>query len=500
MIDSAPLSVLDFGASPSASAAANAAALQAAITTAVDAAAPLYWPDGEFDVDATLVAAMDAATKSVLMIGSGKTIINSTAAGPIFEVTSADPATRGYFPQVRISGITFAGDGVNTTHGVKIYGAVYANSGLDNVFVYGATQYMAYLEQCWAFDVINCQFGFGSVSRTTSGTVGVRVTNGNAVMIRDCIITSMGLDYDGIGVSISSAEASSIENCTIENLSVGVEVTQASGPITIAQNYFENSAVVQGLRDITVPWIKIGTVGVVNEATIRENWFLIGNNARNVRFYQADRCVFSGNTHNPGFAAEGYYIIDAGCTNITIENNDRIPVIPSSIDAGQYASSVSIASNMDEDTFYIPAQSFISAAGAPSLALTNGVPAWLLDPAADESVSATVSIPTSWGKCKVKTWVLYGAGATGNVALSAVPVFVPSDGSTVVSTSISSRIAALSATINTVSDIDYVNWIADVEPLRGMVTALVQRTGTTVGDTLAADMAFYGVVVQRVPL
>jgi hypothetical protein len=74
------VSVLDFGASPSASAAVNTAAIQAAIDSVKTSGGSVYFPKGTYQINDTLVVDTGVYTTGLILFGDGRnTIISQTA-------------------------------------------------------------------------------------------------------------------------------------------------------------------------------------------------------------------------------------------------------------------------------------------------------------------------------------------------------------------------------------------------------------------------------------
>jgi len=159
MISGAPVNVLDFGASPSASASVNRAAIQAAI----DAADCIYIPQGIYQIDATLVC---YGKKKIVGAGSNSTIIkrlNATAQNidgntvySVFYLTSRYNC---------LESIGIEGDA--TVQGVVLTaGTVYepaSNGSLRNVNIDACGQGVVGREMyMYIFDNVVCRYCFSS--------------------------------------------------------------------------------------------------------------------------------------------------------------------------------------------------------------------------------------------------------------------------------------------------------------------------------------------------
>jgi hypothetical protein len=475
-------------------------AIQNVINFSTNAKKTINVVSGNYKLTSSLIS----NSLGLVLIGDNNAIFTSTASGAILKQNSDDPATRGFYRQTIIEKISFVGDGINTTRCIDLYGAAYANTIVRDCFLKGATNEMLYLEQCWGVEVINCQIGFTSESRTTLNTIGIYVSNANAVMIRDTIVSSLGLDYSGVGVVLNSSEASSIENCTIENMETGVKVLKGNGSTTIAQNYFENSAVVQAARNVSKPWIEIGSTGVVRNLVIRENWFLINNNAINVEFIEAEIITFEHNTHNPGLAAPSYYIASENVTDLYVGKNHRILKGiggVSGVTSNEEESTKNATVSTDSKAIFISAKEFAEIQGSPNTAIKNYSNSFVFTPSEDLEVGVLSVIPATWGKCKIKTTALISGDTTGSgtIVYYAIPTLIQEDG-TEIDPSTISHVKSLSITT---ADVPFLqgfgtNWELDTTQTSQPVALRFKRTGTSGSDNYTGNIHFYGILLERV--
>lgn len=438
------------------------------------------------------------------------TVIRSTFAGAAIKFTSADPVSRGYFREVHFSGFAVEGDGINTTKCMEVYGAAYGNSIFRDLRLRGAKQTMLEVEQSWGSEIINCQIGYGSESRTTSGTIGIDVINGNAINIRDTNVSSLGLNYDGTGVRVTSAESVNINDSTIENMQTYVEIQSGQGAIQINGNYFENSTTVQGLVDLTESPIKLGTVSQVNNVDVSNNWFLVGNNAINVDFENVVKGKFSYNTHNSVLANVGYYKCGANSRDIEIAGNKRI-FSPVSGVSGMTATTVTDTENAtrisENESLFFAADVFsidTTETHTPTTARLNDALTYVFAASEDAEVSTLVMPPISWGRCKLKATVLFSAdtGGTNTIVYFGIPVAIQADGTLITPGTVSNIYSFDSGyTADVPIPETYAsNWIIERTTAREPVKLRFKRTGVSASDTFTGNINFYGMILERIPL
>jgi len=438
------------------------------------------------------------------------TITTNQATG--ISIASADPAVRGWFEKVLLENFRIDGNGITTDTGISVYGAAYANTQIRNIRTRGFNINHLDINQCWAIEVINSQIGFGTNSRTTSGSIGINVTNANAFILRDSIISSIGLDFDGTGIKCTSAESVSINDNTIENMQTYIDITSGSGSVSIGSggtNYFENSTTVQGLIDVTQAPIKLGSAGKLYNADVSNNWFLVANNAINVDFINVSKGRFSQNTHNPNFANDGYWKAGPNSTDIIVENNKRI-FLPidgvSGVTSTDVLNTLNAANELDKDSLFYAADQFIvdtTEPNTPTAGTKNGATTWDFAAGQDAEVTTFIMPPQNWGKCRVKTYGVYSIDSTStdDIVFFAIPTVIQADGTEVNPSTISfvkdlSTVVAADAPFpNTFAN----NWIVQRQTREEGVKLRFKRSGTNVSDTFAGVVTFYGMVIERAP-
>lgn len=506
------VSVRDFGAVGD-GVTDDTAAIQAALDSANTQNKALHFPSGTY----LTTSEITTTEEGIVIYGEGSelVIINTTATRFLF-VDTPDTGTPGTPDQpylgVRLEGFQVRGDGVNTTTCIDVFGSPYGNTVFKDLQLRGAITEQIKITQCWASEFVNCEIGFGSESRTTSGTRGITIDNANAITVRDSIITSLGLNYDGLGIYATSCEAFNLVSSTIENMQTYVEITSGSGSVLIQGNYFENSTTVQGLIDITESPIKLGTTGKLYNAEVCNNWFLVGNNAINVDFVNVSKGAFKQNSHNPGLANDGYYKAGVNSTDIIVENNKRI-FSPTSGVSGMTDSDVENTLNarnkLDSDSMFIPASQFISRSiGGPITALPtqstlNGATVWNFNTTDVAEVSTIVMPPQVWGKSRVKTYGVFSidSTSTNSIVYFAIPTVLEEDG-TETDPSVLSKTQGLTdiAAANVpVPDTNGSSWIVARNNRLEGVKVRFRRSGNNASDTFTGTVSFFGMILERSP-
>jgi len=152
---------------------------------------------------------------------------------------------------------------------------------------------------------------------------------------------------------------------------------------------------------------------------------------------------------------------------------------------------------------WLPASVFTTVAGTPTLGLVGTYQAWLLDPAATETVATNWQIPASWnswfyaifyaattaGGGNARLTINHAVSTAGSPDLSA-PTSLPSlpitNTFTVPATA---NVWALSGNTSTT----YVRTSQDFD----VSVISMSRLGADGADTYAADMAFLGIELRR---
>lgn len=162
MIAGAPVSIIDFGASPSASAATNRAAIQAAIDSGASA---VYIPAGQYQINDSIVM-----RSSLTMFGDGvasRIIFNGTVGVPAFKSGSTSGNYDVYLHDFDVYGYN------NTKTHTLMDWTYLRYSSMENVGLYYA-KYCMILTEAWGDTFRSCKFyGSGYDNAFTAQTYGV---------------------------------------------------------------------------------------------------------------------------------------------------------------------------------------------------------------------------------------------------------------------------------------------------------------------------------------
>lgn len=232
MIDSAPVSVLDYGASPSESAANNAVAFNAAIAYCIANNKTLVIPDGTYQLPAGTT--VNFAGNNLRIIGQGRPTLQYIGSGIAFYCNAGVDGTR--VNHMQIENLLIVG-GPSVTHGCYLSGVV--QSVVRDVEV----------RECYAY-AFNIRWGvsntyenlkYSAVSHVTTASTGVYVTNaGPGLYTADCtFINCVSEDFPGTGLNLRDASDCVFIGGTFESCNIGVVVSSPSRLNTLQNVWFE---------------------------------------------------------------------------------------------------------------------------------------------------------------------------------------------------------------------------------------------------------------------
>ena len=151
-------------------------------------------------------------------------------------------------------------------------------------------------------------------------------------------------------------------------------------------------------------------------------------------------------------------------------------------------------------SIWVPAQMFTATVGSPTLSFTSTglIPGWLLDATSDETVTSVVHLPKTWATftCTIR-WTNVGAGSGNVVWIKERRTPDLASGVTLVSTAGGSTSPTVAAPAQ---------WVVAASTLSGALSApttdvpvgvSIGRVGSTGADTLANDVLFMGVTLDR---
>lgn len=221
MITGAPVNVLDYGASPSATASANATAFQAAINVCIANRQALYIPGGDYNINATLTITSGIHIYGDRMSGTYITVVGgvscfSISAGVPFVVISdlsigqnvRYATTPNSASGILINGTTVSQCNWHTYENLFIDGfeTVISAGGVCSSTITNVTSVFGkngidFYNQCLNNVISNCHLGGGT---TISDSFGIRVGDG-IINPEGCIISDNAIVGFGRGVWINAA-------------------------------------------------------------------------------------------------------------------------------------------------------------------------------------------------------------------------------------------------------------------------------------------------------
>lgn len=219
MISGAPVSVLDYGASPSATATNNATAFNAAIAYCAANNKTLVIPDGTYNLPAG--GTVNFAANNLRIIGIGRPTLNfsTSGSGVGFYCSSGGAGTS--VSNMEIRNLKIVG-GPSVTNGCHLVGLIYSR--LDNILVNECSGFAYEIKNCIVteFNSVSHQ-GLSDVTKPSrSFHLGNNGTGNNTI---NCIFTNCACQNPGgIGADLEYA-GSCIFNCgTFSGCSVGVQI------------------------------------------------------------------------------------------------------------------------------------------------------------------------------------------------------------------------------------------------------------------------------------
>jgi len=287
------VSVLDFGASPSATAAQNSIALQAALTYASSIGGMLYIPQGEYTYDTGLIYTNNGRG---LLIEGASTSNFTAAGGSILKYTGAGNA------------IVFNGNASTVfiqMRGVTVQGTANALSGIK-------------LNAGWYFKIVDCVVrGFNG-----TGSSGVYLTYsiGNFVGVTDIIRCNFNLNTQHVYWDVPDVNVVNIDNCRFSDHTYGIfqKAGTASRNVNVTACVFDSTsafdiASYDGAQNWTITGCYFEQAGALDSPRI-----LITNGGGVIN----TAITISGNTFSKPIGTAGQTLIYvATCDGLVIENN-----------------------------------------------------------------------------------------------------------------------------------------------------------------------------------
>lgn len=143
---------------------------------------------------------------------------------------------------------------------------------------------------------------------------------------------------------------------------------------------------------------------------------------------------------------------------------------------------------------FLPAQDFLSVAGAPTLGAVAKHPAWLLDAASVEEIATSFTTPPWWKTAAVDLYWSNPAAGTGNAVFSAVSANHTNGNSLTTGETTAPSVTIAVPTQNTLKVTRVAASISVTNPLPFL---RLSRVGNNGSDTLTNDAAILGVALVR---
>lgn len=149
----------------------------------------------------------------------------------------------------------------------------------------------------------------------------------------------------------------------------------------------------------------------------------------------------------------------------------------------------------DPDSIWLGANDFRLISGAPAQSNTNQFGNFLLDAASDEAVGTIVMLPAAWTTYKATLYWTNGGAGTGDVVwIMQEKAAGDGESMTGVTYTESTTIAAPAAGTMKATVLKASATVSAAKPAKVVVT----RDADAVGDTLANDAAFIGLLLEKV--
>ncbi len=235
MIDSACLSVLDRGASPSETAANNAVAFNAAIAYCIANNKTLIIPDGTYQLPAGTT--VNFAGDNLRIIGQGRPTLQYTGSGIAFYCNAGVDGTR--VDNMQIENLLIIG-GSSVTHGCYLSGVV--RSTIRNIEVRECSGYAFNIR--WGVSNTYENLKYSAAGDTTTASTGVYATNaGTGLYTANCtFVNCVSEDFPGTGLNLHDASGCVFLGGTFENCNKGAVISTDSRLNTLEGVWFELNA------------------------------------------------------------------------------------------------------------------------------------------------------------------------------------------------------------------------------------------------------------------
>lgn len=232
MIEGAPVSVLDYGASPSETATNNATAFNAAIAYCVANNLTLVIPDGIYQLPAGTT--VNFAGNGLRIIGQGRPTLQYVGAGIAFYCNAGVDGTR--VDDMQIENLLIVGNPA-VTHGCYLSGVV--RSVIRNIEVRECSAYAFNIR--WGVSNLYENLKYSASGETTTASTGVYLTNaGTGLYTADCtFINCIAEDFAGNGAVLNDASGNVFIGGTFEACNNGLVVGAASRLNTFTNVWFE---------------------------------------------------------------------------------------------------------------------------------------------------------------------------------------------------------------------------------------------------------------------
>jgi hypothetical protein len=232
MIDSACVSVLDYGASPSETTANNAVAFNAAIAHCIANNLTLIIPDGVYQLPAGTT--VNFAGDNLRIIGQGRPTLQYTGSGIAFYCNAGVDGTR--VDNMQIENLLVIG-GPSITDGCYLSGVV--RSAIRNIEVRECSTYAFNIR--WGVSNTYENLKYSASGETTTANAGVYVTNAGAgFYTADCtFINCVSEDFPSTGLNLHDASGCVFVGGTFEGCATGAVISVASRLNTLESVWFE---------------------------------------------------------------------------------------------------------------------------------------------------------------------------------------------------------------------------------------------------------------------
>lgn len=262
MVKGAPVNVLDYGASPSASASANSAAFQAAITYCTGNNKALYIPGGNYTIDATLLITSgihifgDRMSGTYITVNGGVSCFSISAGVAFVAISDLSigqavryPTTANTASAILINGTTVSQAYWHTYQNLFIDGFQTAiscgglcSSTITNVSTSYCKNGIDFYNQCLNNSVSACKLTGGT---TLSDSFGIRVGDGiinpEGLAIADNAIVSFGRGLWILAAINVYAHHNIIDFCYTYGI-----ITQTGTTASCFNNSFESNYIAMG--------------------------------------------------------------------------------------------------------------------------------------------------------------------------------------------------------------------------------------------------------------